>query len=56
MGSPPNEAIRDCVAHYRRLARQSWLHPPLGRLPEDARQSEERGLSRMSRTTGSFTG
>ena len=46
MGSPPNEVIHDCVARYRRLARQSWKNPPLGRLPEDARQSEERGLSR----------
>ena len=45
-GSPPNEAIHDCVARYRRLARQSWKNPPSGRLPEDARQSEERGLSR----------
>ena len=48
MGSPPNEAIHGFVARYRRLARQSWKDPPLGRLPEDARQSEERGLNRGS--------
>ena len=46
MGSPPNEAIHDCVARLRRLARQSWKNPPSGCLPEDARQSEERELSR----------
>jgi hypothetical protein len=45
-GSPPNEAIYDCVARCRRLARQRWKIPPLGCLPEDSRQSEERGLSR----------
>jgi hypothetical protein len=46
MGSPPNEAVHDCVTRFRRLARQSWKNPPLGRLPEDARQSEEQGLNR----------